>query len=334
MTRESLGLYAGIEGGATGSKLVIIDADTNQRYTSSTEGTNFFLTDHTIVCKRIADWILEVFEKEKLDIKNLKALGLGLSGAEDEEFNKKFVDYFRQNHGNVTENFYLTSDAVMTLLANFPGEENGIVLIAGTGSSCRLKIRDGSVKGAGGWGHQIGDGGSAFWIARTAIQMLFDAEDGFEENFNTDVIKQLLFKHYNITDKTRMLDYLYSKFEKHKIADFTVSLAERTDDAAVAEAFRRAGDVLGKHVRTVAKYLTNEDRKVLSIVQIGGVFQSWDALQQGFVASLSGSGIEKIVMYEPSDSPAVGAAVLAAKERNEIFLQQNVEKKMLREINL
>ncbi|EGT38300.1 hypothetical protein CAEBREN_32623 [Caenorhabditis brenneri] len=330
--RQPIGLYAGIEGGATGSKLVVIDADNDRRLLSTAEGTNFFLTDYTVVCKRIADWITQVFREEKLEISQLKALGLGLSGAEDEEFNKKFVDHFRKNYGHITDNFYLMSDSVMTVLANFPGEENGIVLIAGTGSSCRMKRKDGVIVGAGGWGHQIGDGGSAFWIAREAIQMLFDAEDGFVPYYNTNVIKQLLFAHYNINDKTRILDYLYSKFEKHKIADFTVSLATRTDDPAIAEVFRRAGDILGRHVVVVSRQLPEEDRKVLHIVEIGGVFQSWPAIQQGFMNAFHESGVEKLMMYEPCDSPAVGAAVLAAKEHKAIYLQQNTAKKVSREI--
>uniref|UniRef100_A0A8R1DF37 N-acetyl-D-glucosamine kinase n=1 Tax=Caenorhabditis japonica TaxID=281687 RepID=A0A8R1DF37_CAEJA len=327
---ESKGLYAGIEGGATGSKLVIIDSETNWRTESSNLGTNFYLTDYKIVCKRIADWILDVFEKEKLKIEDLRALGLGLSGAEDEEFNNKFVDYFRKNHGNVTDNFYLTSDSIMTLLANFPREENGIVLIAGTGSSCRMKKKDGSVQGAGGWGHMIGDGGSAFWIARAAIQMLFDAEDGFDNTYNTDVIKALLFKHYNINEKTRILNYMYSNFEKHVVADFTVSLAQKVnDDPAIGEVFRSAGHILGRHVATVAKHLPEEERKSLDIVLIGGVFRSWSALQAGFVAAMQGTGVQKLRMFEPCDSPAVGAAVLAAKERYGIFLAQE-DKKILR----
>uniref|UniRef100_A0A1I7V0X6 N-acetyl-D-glucosamine kinase n=1 Tax=Caenorhabditis tropicalis TaxID=1561998 RepID=A0A1I7V0X6_9PELO len=334
MSRDK-GLYAGIEGGATGSKLVIIDADTNRRYLASSQGTNFFLTDYTVVCSRIATWIKKVFSDESLDLGRLQALGLGLSGAEDEDFNRKFCDHFIREYGSdVTKNFYLTSDAVMTLLANFPAEENGIVLIAGTGSSCRMKRKDGEILGAGGWGHQIGDGGSAFWIAREAIQLLFDTEDGFENTFNTDVIKQLLFDHYSIQDKTRILDYLYSKFEKHTVAGFTVSLAKRTDDPAIAEVFRRAGEILGKHVRVVAKHLEEGDRRTLHIVQIGGVFQSWDALQKGFISALIGSGVQKVIMYEPSDSPAVGAAVLGAQKHNGIYLEQNVEKKKIREIEI
>lgn len=39
------------------------------------------------------------------------------------------------------------------------------MVVAGTGSSCRLLKADGTVCGVGGWGHQIGDGGSGYWIA-------------------------------------------------------------------------------------------------------------------------------------------------------------------------
>ncbi|KHJ89984.1 hypothetical protein OESDEN_10178, partial [Oesophagostomum dentatum] len=91
-------------------------------------------------------------------------LGLGLSGAEGDRDNALFVEYLQKHHGDIAEHVYLTSDAVATVAAAF--ESGGIVLVAGTGSSCRVLLDDGRIFGVGGWGHMIGDGGSAFWIAR------------------------------------------------------------------------------------------------------------------------------------------------------------------------
>uniref|UniRef100_A0A0K0DPI1 BcrAD_BadFG domain-containing protein n=1 Tax=Angiostrongylus cantonensis TaxID=6313 RepID=A0A0K0DPI1_ANGCA len=114
--------------------------------------------------------------------------GLGLSGAEGARDNSSFVKYVEANHGDLAEHIFLTSDTVAAVAAAFEHGEvvvkltefyniymetgqyahffsGGVILVAGTGSSCRVLLADGHVFGVGGWGHQIGDGGSGFWIA-------------------------------------------------------------------------------------------------------------------------------------------------------------------------
>uniref|UniRef100_A0A914N5A3 GlcNAc kinase n=1 Tax=Meloidogyne incognita TaxID=6306 RepID=A0A914N5A3_MELIC len=67
-----------------------------------------------------------------------------------------FIGIFAFTTWRLAESLFLASDAVATC---------GIVLIAGTGSTCRLLKSDGSVHGVGGWGHLVGDEGGAFWIS-------------------------------------------------------------------------------------------------------------------------------------------------------------------------
>lgn len=103
---------------------------------------------------------------------------MGLSGAEDSRLNAKLVDYLLQHHGDVSAHCNLVSDAVSCIAASFRSGNlvfscsfqaseilGGLVLIAGTGSSCRMLSENGEQHGVGGWGHMIGDGGSGYWIA-------------------------------------------------------------------------------------------------------------------------------------------------------------------------
>uniref|UniRef100_A0A914KWD5 N-acetyl-D-glucosamine kinase n=1 Tax=Meloidogyne incognita TaxID=6306 RepID=A0A914KWD5_MELIC len=63
---------------------------------------------------------------------------MGLSGAENTTTNTLLLEHLRSQHGDLAESLFLTNDAVATC---------GIVLIAGTGSACRLLKSDGSVHG-------------------------------------------------------------------------------------------------------------------------------------------------------------------------------------------
>nr|CAD2205953.1 unnamed protein product [Meloidogyne enterolobii] len=86
---------------------------------------------------------------------------MGLSGAENTTTtNTLLLEHLRSQHGDLAESLFLTNDAVATCF-----EKSGIVLIAGTGSACRLLKSDGSVHGVGGWGHLIDDEGGVFGLA-------------------------------------------------------------------------------------------------------------------------------------------------------------------------
>lgn len=55
--------------------------------------------------------------------------------------------------------------------------ENGIVIIAGTGSIA-LALKDNIVTRCGGWGSQLGDEGSAYWIAKKMLSIFCQEVDG------------------------------------------------------------------------------------------------------------------------------------------------------------
>ena len=75
-----------------------------------------------------------------------------------------------------------------------------MVLISGTGSNCELVLKDGSTKRCGGWGHVIGDQGSAYWISMLAIKYVFDHDDGLlVAPYEPKVCRQLIFEFFEVS---------------------------------------------------------------------------------------------------------------------------------------
>lgn len=310
-------MFAGIEGGATHSKMVILDENGKRFGEWDSGGLNYYLEGYERVADKVATWIRDV--KKKIGVSApLAAVGMGLSGAEDEKINEKLIAILKQKHGDVAAGYYLGTDSVVTIAASF--DRGGVIVIAGTGSSCRLLKADGSVYGVGGWGHMIGDGGSGMWIVSRIIRYIFDNEDGLQPSpFPTTNVKNLLLKHFKLTDIIGILDLLYAKFEKSNVASFAGTLArEASDDPLVKLVFHDAGEILGRHVKAISKHFDKEMLDNVPIVTVGSVFKSWDLLKDGFKEGIGGAGgaIKKVTLYKLEETAAVGAAILAARKVN------------------
>lgn len=102
-------------------------------------------------------------------------LVVGAAGAGRHEEREELRSALRTH--DLADRLVVTSDVDLALAAAF-GTGPGLLLIAGTGSIATLRTPDGTVRRAGGLGWQIGDEGSAYWIARRALQAMGRTQDG------------------------------------------------------------------------------------------------------------------------------------------------------------
>ncbi len=153
--------------------------------------------------------------------------------------------------------------------------EPGAIVIAGTGSYGYGKTADGRVEVAGGFGHIIGDEGSAYWIAIEGIRAGFRALDG--RGPATTILERVAY-HLGVDQPRAIHALLYSRaLDRPQIAELAelVSEAERQGDPVAREILARAGHELGLHARVVLRKLGMLQGPVS---WVGGVWRAGEAV--------------------------------------------------------
>ncbi|KAH9513399.1 hypothetical protein Btru_034836 [Bulinus truncatus] len=251
MSTVSPELYGGVEGGASNTKVVLVSGDGKILSTSEGEGTNQYLIGIDECIKRINSLVQDALVKANLP-KNttLEALGMSLSGGDEKSVQSDIKTFLHAHYPNLANHYFIGSDTQSVLAAALP--KGGVVLIAGTGSNCQLINPDGSMARCGGWGHLIGDEGSACWISLKAIKIFFDHEDKmFPCHHDVSAIKNVIYKYYNIHDRSGLLDHLYTNFNKAKFSGVCKDLAKmalQKKDPLCCEIFQEAGKMLARHL--------------------------------------------------------------------------------------
>ena len=152
----------------------------------------------------------------------LEVLTLCLSGCEEPETNARLADRFVELFPSLSARCVVASDTAGALGACSAG--GGVVLIAGTGSNCVLLRSDGTKVKCGGWGHVLGDYGSAFWIARAALKTVVESEEGYARTWSLDAcrpVRHVALDHFGVKDCSALLHPIYRNFDKSHVAALT-----------------------------------------------------------------------------------------------------------------
>ncbi len=179
-------LYLGVDGGGTGCRAAVADAE-GRVLGLGTAGPANIASDPEGAARNIlsAAWAaLSASARPAEEFASLRA-GMGLAGANA----SGTVERLRAALPFASAR--IETDAVAAVKGAL-GAEDGIVAALGTGSVFAVQ-REGTVRQIGGWGLVLGDEGSGAWIGRTLCAQALRAEDGFRPM--TPLLHDLLAEH-------------------------------------------------------------------------------------------------------------------------------------------
>lgn len=249
-------VFGGVEGGASLSKVVLLDEGGHVLAWSDGKPMNHWLVGMEECRRRVYELVLDAKKNAGLDKGTLlESLSLCLSGCEQDTSNRALEKAFMEEHPDIACTVVVQSDVIGALKTVAPN--GGVVLISGTGSNCLLVNADNSVHRCGGWGHILGDEGSGFSIAVRALKMVLNEDENFRPpKWSAQKIRKLVKEHFQVEDMFAILPYCYNNFDKSFIAGMCIKLAKLAfeGDQLSRYIFRTAGRDLADHVASVAPH--------------------------------------------------------------------------------
>src|SRR5947209_6994325 len=167
-------LVAGVDGGGTATRAIILDDQQRVIAQSKTGPSNPLRVGIAKSASAIRDAIDKACAEAGIQRTDIKAVVVGLAGVRRSDIRDRTREELR--HCLSIDNLELVTDGDIALYGATGGGP-GLVVIAGTGSiCCGMNTRRRRVC-AGGWGPIAGDEGGGSWIARKALQAVAQAAD-------------------------------------------------------------------------------------------------------------------------------------------------------------
>lgn len=239
-----------IDAGGTKTKAALIDYDCNIVFERvGGPGSPAVLKEQKAM-KNIMDLIDKVFLEAK-DLYEITYIQMGisaLSAVEDKSFYEKFLS------SKYSVPVSIENDAYMALYSIIQDKYNeGIVVLAGTGSAICGKNAQGVVDLNGGWGHLLTEDGSSY---RVVIDLITKMIEDHENEREMRPLGKKLLELLDIPDVTRIRVFVYdsTKTEISKYAQFISEEANKGDRDAI-NILKKAGIDLANRVRKLARKL-------------------------------------------------------------------------------
>lgn len=290
-------LYIGIDGGGTKTAFGLFN-DQGQLLDKIELSTCHFLQVGYDGCaKCLQEGIHQLVSKHNIPCDELK-IGIGIAGYGKDQN----VRILLEQHINATLhefNYVLTNDIHIALIGALAGKD-GIAVIAGTGAISMAQVKNEIIR-CGGWGFQLGDEGSAYWIGKQVLKHFCKQSDGRETK---DELYDTIMKKFHLNNPYEVISII-NNFDnpRTEIAKLAKMCDELSDSNRICTTIlEEAGEHIALLVKGLKKYFN--DKPLVTFY--GGVFRS-TTMKERFYQCLDFCEI-----VEPQN-PAIYGAYLFAR---------------------
>lgn len=295
--------YLGIDGGGTKTAFVCYSEMNEKICEFVLPSCHVLQVEEKKAIQILRSGLIKVCEQANVKKEDTVCICAGLAGyGKNKTIRKKIEKICEESFKNYP--YIIKNDAEIALEGALDGKD-GILLIAGTGSIAIAKCNDTYYR-CGGWGYQIGDEGSAYWIAKRLLQKYSMQCDGRKAKTK---LSSYLKEKCNIEDDYDIIPYISDTLEhkRDKIASLALlvyDLAEQNDQEAIA-IYEEAAACLHQLIYALQSNFSN---KVL-VSYAGGVWKAGHYILDP-LKKICDNNIEII---HPLHEPMYGAYLIAKR---------------------
>lgn len=299
--KEKFKYILAIDGGGTTTLGVLKDLNGNEIKRHSLGHSSFSICENTAYDNLIK--LLDSFLANSI-YENQVVIVMGLSGISGLKDKADFISFIESKY---KAKLYLTNDAEIALYSiNNPNNDGVIMVIGGTGSIV-MTLKDNKINRIGGWGHLLGDEGSAYHVTIQAIKNLIHE---YENNKSYSLLSTKIFEYLNIEKPLEIIPFVYTN-QKKDIASIAILIDELSHyDDFSRQLLVNEGLMISENIiKAYTNYFNNE--KV--IVTLRGSFVLKANLVKETVINNVLRELENIEFDLTEKEPVFGAFLLAKK---------------------
>jgi N-acetylglucosamine kinase-like BadF-type ATPase len=309
---QKSGWIISVDGGGTSTEVVLADIHGTPVGEGHSGPSNAKAVGVEAAMKSLDDGIKAAFESAGLAPEPVAVASLGLAGFdrdEDREILSKWAD-----GGSVVQigKLILTNDGQLVLAAG-TSEGWGVGIIGGTGSIAVGKSPSGEFARAGGWGHLIGDEGSAYKLVMDTLRFIAKSVDGrMPREATSQILNQKVMHALGLTDDPNgIVSVIYQpEYDRARLASLAPSVIEaiRADPRLIPVLLKPAGIELAEAALSVARKLQIPAGR-LPVGLAGSFLLGTQEIRDALVLHLERQGYQPEIREVPR--PVLGGLVLA-----------------------